>query len=639
MCGIVGALAFDAFEKKSEEKQRTEASIFITTQLLQMTVERGKDATGIGMLWADGNYNGLKMGIPSPSFIARFGEKETEFKGMLKLWREYPKLCRVFLGHCRKASKGNSYDNKNNHPLLVGDIMYVHNGTLTNDDIIFEKLGTKRAGEVDSEAIGHLLSYYTDGGKEPFTKEVVDEVTRRLSGTYSVLAVSGNNPYQAVQFRDGRPAEMALVKPLKTVFIASEKKYLENVLFEYNKMTQLFTATDMPYLKKDDVEFKTLQDDSYAIWDFTVPITDETTIDDLHDWGKTPLRADKVWKDSGTTTTTWNGNNNYNYNQSSKKTVGTQVTAQSTKTKTNTTNSGVSDDDDDPGDGLVWSKALNKYKTQNSITKSKSYGAVEIDIDKGSITHVGDSADNSDKEVFSLTEVDKEKVENLIAGAAKTSELAIANVSDAVEKVKKTGISGDEDGNKSSIVEIDMTTDSPEAVSAASKYVEGGLPKFENEDEVLDALDLDGTVLKNLPIYAVANRIMKYVFQKGFIAGFMIAKADEDKKPESDTTPAIDQRKTKKLESSEKKIRALKAVLKIMGASLKEVNRSYTEAVGEDSATEKSDTMDLLMDVISNTFKPDAIKRVNLSDAFSVGDMKEIPMLEEVAKAIESESR
>jgi amidophosphoribosyltransferase len=524
MCGIVGALTFDAFEKKSEEKTRTEAMIFIVTQLLQMTVERGKDATGIAMLWADGNFSGLKMGIPSPQFIARFGEKETEFKGILKLLREYPKLCKVFMGHCRKASKGNSYDNKNNHPLQVGDIVFVHNGTLTNDDEIFKNLQIKRQCEVDSEAIGHLLNYYTDGGNEPFTKEVIEEVTKRLHGSYSVLAASGNNPFQAVQFVDGRPAEAVFVKPLKTVFVASEKKYLENVLFEYNKMLQLFNiATPMPYIKKADVEFKTLVDDSYAIWDLTSSVTPETTIDDLYDWGKTPLTANKIW---GSAVKTYQSNNYYSSQNSYSTSKKTEVESSSPKLedtttkKTTTTCSGSADDDGD-GDGLVWSKSLNKYKTQKGFKKSKSLGSVEINVEDGKVISLEKSNDEDDS---SLKEVDNDKVENLLSNSAKIEELSLVKVSKAISEVKKTGA-----GSKTEIVEIDMTTDDPEAIAKAAEYVDQGLLKFEKDEEVIDALELsDISIIKSLPIFALANRIMKYVFSKGFIAGYTIAKKSTD---------------------------------------------------------------------------------------------------------------
>ena len=169
MCGLVGALTFDKADTKPEDKIRRESLIFLTTQLLQATVERGQDATGVSLLWENGNYTGLKMGIPAPDFISRWGETEKDFEGLLKVWREYPRQLKVYLGHCRKSSIGNSFNNINNHPVQIGNLLMIHNGTLTNHDIIFEKLGCKRVGEVDSEAITRLLHLYSKNGTEPFT--------------------------------------------------------------------------------------------------------------------------------------------------------------------------------------------------------------------------------------------------------------------------------------------------------------------------------------------------------------------------------------------------------------------------------------------------------------------------------------
>lgn len=630
MCGIVGAYSFDGFEKKSEEKQRTEANIFITTQLLQMTVDRGKDATGIAMVWADGNYAGLKMGIPSPDFIARFGEEETEFKGMMKMWREYPKLCKTFLGHCRKASKGNSYDNKNNHPLQVGDMIYVHNGTLNNDDVIFEKLGVKRAAEVDSEAIGYLLKHFTNNGTEPFTKEVMEETTKRLAGTYSVIATSGNNPYQVAQFRDGRPAEFVFVKPLKTVFVASEKKYLENVLFEYNKFTQLFSAVDMPYLKKDDVEFKTMADDSYVIWDLTTPITEETTIDDLYDWAKTPLRVDKIWQGATTTTTygnNWNGN-------TSKKTVaassvGTNKTNSASAETAGTTTS-TTDSTEESANGVLWSKRLNKYKTQNGIEKSKGIGAVEIDIDAGEVTVVDDGVSN---EEAAIDEVDKTRIENILCGAANVKDVSSARIVNAVEKVKKPGPSrgnqtNSEEGESvdggldesSELVEVTMNTKSPAAIKAAETFFQI-TPKFKDDDDLLSALDItDVSVLKALPMYALANRIMKFALTNAFALGYTAAER-ETQKPFTE--------EGEKLQKAKDKIGTMKMLLKIMGTSL--------EQMQAESNIMSADVQDIFLDAISDNLKPDVLKRLQLDDILTVGDLRNIPMVAELKQLIDEE--
>jgi len=139
MCGIVGAATLGKTSKKQEEIRR-ESMIFLTTELLQLTQPRGSDATGISVLFGDGNYYGLKEGIPSTEFISKFGGAKTDYSGILKLCRKYEHPVKIFLGHCRKISVGTATDNANNHPVKVGDIVGIHNGTLTNHDVIFDKL-------------------------------------------------------------------------------------------------------------------------------------------------------------------------------------------------------------------------------------------------------------------------------------------------------------------------------------------------------------------------------------------------------------------------------------------------------------------------------------------------------------------
>jgi len=606
MCGIVGALSFDTFEKKSEEKIRTEATIFVTTQLLQMTVERGKDATGISLLWADGNYAGLKMGIPSPQFIARFGETEKDFEGFLKLWRNYPKLAKIFIGHCRKSSVGNSYDNKNNHPLQVGDIIMIHNGTLTNHDKIFDKLGCERHGEVDSEAIGRLLHHYTNGGTEPFTTEILEETMRRIHGSFSVLAMSGNNPYQLAQFRKERPAEMVLIKPLKSVFIASEKKFLENVLFEYNKLCKLFATTvKFPYLKKDDVEFKTLQDNSLALWDLTSKITNDTSIADLYDWKAGPLIGEKIWSNYGAATNYNRGYNNNDYSKKNKRSTGTEVVA---KSKQGSTTTGDGDSDKSSADGLVWSKSLNKYKTQEGISETKKVGAVTVDVDKGEVTYLSEEQEDD----LDLKEVDKDKVEDLITGAAETEELSLSKTVEAIGFLSHSDAKKNDSGE---IVEVNMSSD-PEALKKAEDYIDRGLMKYESDDEAATDMELsDPAIMKSLPLYALVNRITKIIFKRGFVAGY-VSRKTENSSGQS-TEP--------KLKSAENKIKTLKSTIKILSSALEYRTRGNSPAAVI-KMFEKS-----IEDALGNS----KIATLEMSNSFSVGEMKNITVLKQIAKTLE----
>jgi hypothetical protein len=607
MCGIVGALAFGKFEKKQDEIARREAIIFITTQLLQVTVDRGKDATGTSVLFSDGNFAGLKMGIPSPEFIARYGETEKDYEGLLKLMREYKAPIRTFLGHCRKATVGNTYDNKNNQPVQVGDIVLIHNGTIDNHHIICNNLGCDRTGDVDSEAIAQLLYHYSQNGTIPFTMKMLEETTKRLDGSYSVLGFNGNNPYQVFQFRDGRPAEMCLIRPLKTVFIASEKKFIENTLFEYNKMAKLFSPNiKLPYLRKENVEFDFMADDTFGLWDLTKDIDDNTLIRSLYETDKSVLLANKLWKVPTKGTTTVYGNTAaHNYNTSAMGGLpgagwaGASSDRCASSAKDSTANVSASKDDDDTDSAYIWNEKLDAYVKETSIGASADLN-VQINAESGKMEDVSKLVDEviadaalnqsgNDKN-GGLTEVPPNQSENLVSDPAKVNEVAPPPAKPI---------------EKSTIVEVDLKID-PEALKKAKEYVERGLIKFETNTEVMDVLEVKHEdSLKNLPLFALTNRIIKYFAAKFFYAGYKARKEEENTGDD-------------KQKSAEKKIRVLKITAKILGKALdtfkpKEVDKSIDEQIKD-------------MPKIVNTLQIEDITSV-----LTGGDTKTSPTLKSLA--------
>jgi hypothetical protein len=510
-----------------------------------MTVERGKDATGVSMLFNDGNFTGLKMGIPSPDFIARYGDTEKDFEGVLKITREHASSMKVFLGHCRKATVGNTYENQNNQPIQVGETVLIHNGTIDNHKIIFEYLKCERTGDVDSEAIARLLFHYSNQGQEPYTLDMLSEVTKRLDGPFSVLSFNGNNPFQAVQFRDARPAEMVLVKPLKTVFVASERKFLENTLFEFNKMGRLFTpGLKLPYLKKDNVEFETLPDESMCIWDLTKEITDTTKIRELNDWKKIVPVAQKIWT---APTKVYNAGTHYgNYGvaggQKSNGWSGSHSTptnntsnAQSTTDSVPKTEAVDNDSDSDEESPLIWNDRLRKFAKGPAAVAPE--GAVEINADSGKMMDTTES----------IQEVPKSETEGLTCLPAEIKEhgpkTETKNIHDTQPATtKKTA---------GTVKTVKMDVD-PEALTRAREYVESGLRKFETEEEVLYELDIQhADSLVKLPLFALTNRIVKMLAGKYFHDGYVARKSEEENKQVAST-----------------KIKTLKTIARILGKTL-----------------------------------------------------------------------
>jgi hypothetical protein len=465
MCGLVGALAYGEFLEKRLERVRQESMIFLTTELLTLTQPRGKDATGVATMFADCDYMGLKMGISAQDFIARFGDTEEDYEGYLKIWRKKTRPAKISIGHCRKPSTGGASgpeNNKNNHPIKIGDIIGVHNGTLTNHDKIFTNLGCKRDGNVDSEAIFRLLHHYTDNGNEPFTTQAMQETCKRISGSYAVMAFSGNNPFQMAAFRDGRPLEIAIIRPLKLVLIASEKDFLRMAIFRYNKMANLYQTGPFKFLPltKDDVDVESLPDDSLFLFDIRKEITAATKINDLFITEKVPTTG-KIWvsaKSAISATNSWNAATNYhnNYNNVVKKTevVATQPKQIGQGHTNPTIPMAISSESGktEPRNCMVWNRSSSQYEAVTGIDETKKHGNVEVNCDDGEIRdiktnkvivsgkseedkkNIGPSyapgtSTNIDKEVseFSLEE-SNEPIDSLISDPARISEVTISEL-------------------------------------------------------------------------------------------------------------------------------------------------------------------------------------------------------------------
>lgn len=608
MCGIVGAMALGKLGSR-QEKLRQESMVFLTTELLQLTQARGTDATGTSLLFDDGNFVGLKMGVSSPEFISRFGGTKTDFEGFIKLWRENEHPGKTYLGHCRKTSVGSSKDNNNNHPIKVGNIVGIHNGTLTNHDVIFEKLGCKRDGDVDSEAIIRMLHFYTRKGTDPFTTEMLKEVCLRLNGSYSVIAYNGDNPDQIATFRDGRPAFAALVRPLNLLLMASEESYIKQVLYRYNKQSKIYLSKiKFPILTKADIDYKTMPDDTCAVFDLSNKVNKDTIVEDLVETAKV-ARLDKIWKKATTysrSTTTTHNRNIHGAGNVNKNTAANQSAAQ--KEDKDKEDKPHFSEDTKEVKGKVWNKELSEFKDVDDDQEEKAKKIKSIEVaPNGSLVHLeAEEKDDETTEVkdeiieakpinkddVNLKEVPKEEVNKLMGNTAGIEddpveyegEISVINPSTGDVQEKPKGVT----------VEV-STNVNPAAMEAAVKAA-AVQPKFESDEEVLGELDIDDKgQLKNLQLFALANRLNKILFKRGYYKGFVRA-------AEGDT----------KLSKAEERIRTLKTVAKIFMKSFRAT--SHNDKWKQDHMMEASeDEGDLTIE--------------GLNKVFSSGDLRSFPEL------------
>jgi glucosamine 6-phosphate synthetase-like amidotransferase/phosphosugar isomerase protein len=133
MCGIAGV----SLSPREKVNARNLASA-----LLLGIEERGQHATGTawdnnGEVWIS------KAAIPASTYV--HGD-------------HVPVYARTFIAHTRWATQGSTQENANNHPIDVRGIVGIHNGCISNDDALFDLIGSqKRIAEVDSEAIFAMI--------------------------------------------------------------------------------------------------------------------------------------------------------------------------------------------------------------------------------------------------------------------------------------------------------------------------------------------------------------------------------------------------------------------------------------------------------------------------------------------------
>ncbi len=571
MCGIVGALMFGDLKKK-EEISRQESVIFLVSELMRLTEKRGTDATGVATLFKDGNYMIQKAGIKSSEFLKTYGGTKNDYEGYLKIWRENVSPAKMFISHCRKSSVGNSYNNQNNHPIRIQDTIAIHNGTLTNHNKIINNLGGEKDADVDSEAIVRLLNKFSNNGKLPFTLDSVEQVVNRLQGSYAVLAFNGNNPYQFLAFRDGRPIEFVFIKKLKTVIIASELSFLKTVFELYNSVKRLYANSNFISLDNTDLEYKLLLDDSIAIFDLSRKITPDSVITDLYDTKKT-ARSNKVWLI----------NKQLNYNLPNYLPNKTNAYSSYDNYNTRYKNSG----------GMVWNKALQRHVPKTNNRLNDAIGNMELNLTTFTIIKLCDIFKNK------LLVKDSSNIPQ------KTHNHTSEGIKLLTDNTSKCNTDMDIQNEKLTEVDVAIDTKATEHALAALNKTH----KFETEEDVLEEIEIeDLETIKAFPLNGLANRIKSYVFKEAYYLGYIESKKD--------TTNVMEH--TIKLENSRNTIRILKHIVGIFSQITNSLAADQTPA-----NTARDKKIRAITKIVKRTNNKLCADMSTLNNVFSSGDLRD----------------
>ena len=599
MCGIVVGLAFNKLNQR-DEAMRQKLLRYFTTELMIATEERGKDATGAAVLFNDGRYMGLKRGERSSSFLSTFGETRECYGSLLKVWREHDHRSRVYLGHCRAGTNGDKEDNENNHPIKIGNLVGIHNGQIRNHDIIFEKLGCKRDGEVDSESIFRLFEYYTKGGKEPFTIDMIQEIVNRLDGQFAITLFNADNLEQVPIFRDGRPVEFILIRRYGILLMVSEMKFWDRVHFRYERMANYYNDlhnTKLPsFIGKEEIVVEKMPDDTAAIFDLSTKVTNTTKMGDLC-ISKKMSRNDKMWKAKYGNYY----NSGYNYNKSTS-TGGTKATGDVKKHR-------------------VFDKITRQYVTKVGDKIPDVTKAATLPVDKETKDHT--------KPVTALvTKIENEKKSQFRKdGEEETGSSNKVNIEDTTtydpvkDDTKKSsqGVESNKVGEitdvdprdieiiDDNLTEVQMMIYPPEVVEAANEAYEK-LPTEQKGcgdlEGLLDAIEIkDAEVAEKLGLALIGNRSIKHGWLQGYMHALHTLPISSDNVPDK----------------REKHIAGLKSLV-ILLAKFYDKTRGH-----HGSASFKQFARDRLIQISSNNDRKIDIDKVsNLFNAHDKESLKEI---------------
>ncbi len=216
MCGIAGILL-----GKTEQHNSKQLCELFTANLIANEI-RGKEATGALVVQNDCSWHLEKAALPATKF--------TKTQAYRKLLSRVNRNTTLLLGHTRKPTKGTPTNNYNNHPIVRGDTIGVHNGTLSNDDEIFLthlKAGKEsRIGAVDSEAIFALIDELPRDTSMVQQCEALSRMSELLHGSYTSIYLHPKEPSRLYLLKYNNPMSVHYSPGHQALFFSSRYIFL-----------------------------------------------------------------------------------------------------------------------------------------------------------------------------------------------------------------------------------------------------------------------------------------------------------------------------------------------------------------------------------------------------------------------------
>ncbi len=188
MCGIVGYVG---------SATATGTPLEVVLEGLRRLEYRGYDSAGVAL-----------VGPGAPLAVAK---KAGKLANLVEELDAHPLPgATAAIGHTRWATHGGPTD-VNAHPHVSGKVAVIHNGIIENFAELHDELaagGVTFTSQTDTEVVAHLLAQAYDRTGDLTT--AMQQVVRRLEGTFTLLAVHADVPGEVVGARHDSPLVVGL---------------------------------------------------------------------------------------------------------------------------------------------------------------------------------------------------------------------------------------------------------------------------------------------------------------------------------------------------------------------------------------------------------------------------------------------
>lgn len=198
------------------------AVIGVVSNLLTEAEVGGRRASGLAILHRQG-LGVLRRPVPSSELPKLPEYKELMDKHMVIGDHKSEKdFLSAIIGHARLPTKGTEYVNENNHPVVIDNIVGVHNGTVADVDIFNSFTSLKRIAEVDTEAIFQLIKYFADKREDKMVK-AIQRASHYIKGGFACGLLNARNVYNLYAFRNMPSIRILYYQDVGVVFFATRE--------------------------------------------------------------------------------------------------------------------------------------------------------------------------------------------------------------------------------------------------------------------------------------------------------------------------------------------------------------------------------------------------------------------------------